>query len=96
MNIEDIKQLAPERTKRLRSTWTGCLGGTIDEESYFETVRQAGFTGIEIVARHSLSPRELEDMSCCPGPEFTPAPESADLAAVQGNVVSIKFKAKKE
>ncbi len=97
--ISDIilsEKIAPERTERLQSTWSGCLGGTIDEQSYFETVRQAGFTGIAIVARHSLPPRELEDMSCCPGPEFTPAPESADLAAVQGKVVSIKFKAKKE
>jgi len=91
-----LKKIATERKERLQSTWSGCLGGTIDEESYFETVGQAGFTQIIVVARHSLSPTELEDMACCPGPEFTPAPEQEDLAAVQGKVVSIKFTAKKE
>ncbi len=88
-----LEKIATERKERLQSTWSGCLGGTIDEESYFETVGQAGFTQIEVVARHSLSPTELEDMACCPGPEFTPVAEPEDLAAVQGKVVSIKFTA---
>lgn len=91
-----LEKITTERKERLQSTWTGCLGGTIDEDSYFETVGQAGFTQMKVVARHTLSPAELEDMACCPGPEFTPAPEQEDLAAVQGKVVSMKFTAKKK
>ncbi len=96
--ISDIiltEEISPHRRERLQSTWSGCLGGTIDEKSYFDTVRHAGFKEIEIVARHTLSPTELEDMACCPGPEFTPAPDPEDVAEVQGKVVSIKFTAKK-
>ena len=40
------------------------------------------------------SPREdLEAMACCPGKEFVPPPAQEDLAAMEGRVVSIKFRA---
>lgn len=34
-------------------------------------------------------------MARCPGPDFTPAVAEDDLAAVQGEVASIKFRATK-
>jgi len=34
-------------------------------------------------------------MTCCPGEEFSPAIGKEDLAAVQGKVVSLKFRAAK-
>lgn len=80
---------------RFRSSWAGCVGGSIDQERYFEIVTEAGFERIETIARHPLPPRELEEMACCPGPDFTPAPAKEDLTAVQGKVVSIKFTASK-
>jgi len=58
-------------------------------------VRDAGFAEIQVVARHQLSPEELTAMASCPGEEFTPAPDPNDMAAVQGKVASIKFRAVK-
>ena len=80
---------------RFQSTWTGCLGGAIPEEDYWQVLKNAGFVEIQIVRRHTLAPDELAGMACCPGMDFTPAPASADLALVQGIVASIKFKALK-
>jgi SAM-dependent methyltransferase len=77
--------------QQFQSTWAGCLGGATPEENYWQTIRKAGFTEIQIVARHTLTHAELEAMARCPGEEFTPAPTKEDLAVVQGNVVSIKF-----
>jgi len=48
-----------------------------------------------VVERHFLTPEELFAMSTCPGREFVPSPDSKDLEAVQGKVVSIKFRATK-
>lgn len=81
--------------ERFQSTWAGCLGGAIEEDRYFRIIRDAGFTDVEVVARHSLCAKELEEMACCPGLEFTPAPAQEDIASVEGQVVSTKFRARK-
>lgn len=65
------------------------------EKDYFEIVQKTGFRRVEMVARHILTPEELEAMACCPGGEFTPAPAKEDLALVQGMVTSVKFTATK-
>lgn len=96
--ISDIvytEKVDPKVQERFQSTWAGCVGGAIEEDSYFEIVRKAGFRQVEVVARHTLPPKELEAMACCPGPEFTPAPAKEDLAVVQGKVTSVKFTAVK-
>ncbi|MFQ5865918.1 MAG: methyltransferase domain-containing protein, partial [bacterium] len=82
-----------ELQQRFQSTWAGCLGGSIPEKDYFTTVKKVGFSKIQIVARHILTPEELEAMACCPGEEFTPPPSQDDLAQVEGKVVSVKFTA---
>jgi SAM-dependent methyltransferase len=87
--------LATDLRARLQSTWSGCLGGAIPEEEYLDTVRQAGFAEMQVVAHHPFSPDELQAMARCPGEAFTPAPSTDDLAAVQGKVTSIKFIAHK-
>jgi len=92
--ISDIvlaEQIEAHVQAHLQSTWSGCVGGTIDEESYLAIISETGFRQVEIVARHTLASQELDEMACCPGPEFTPAPTTEDLAAVNGKVVSIKF-----
>ena len=88
--------LPAEPHARFRSSWAGCLGGAIAEDQYLETVRQAGFAEIQILACHPFSPDELQAMACCPGEAFTPAPSKDDLAAAQGKVTSIKFTALKQ
>ncbi len=96
--ISDIvltENIDPELRESFRSTWAGCLGGVITEEDYWQTVKQAGFSEIDIVAHHTLTPEELEAMSRCPGEKFTPTPAKQDLAVVQGKVTSIKFTAVK-
>lgn len=96
--ISDIvltERIEPHVQARLRSTWSGCLGGAIDEEGYFNIVRKVGFSQPEIVACHALASQELDEMACCPGPEFALAPAKGDLSTLQGKVVSIKFTAVK-
>ncbi|MFQ5630617.1 MAG: hypothetical protein ACE5I1_17740 [bacterium] len=97
--ISDIvltDSISPELRGRFLSTWAGCLGGAILERDYWQTVRHAGFAEIQIVARHLLTPEELQAMACCPGGEFTPSPSKEDLALVEGKVASIKFTAIKK
>jgi SAM-dependent methyltransferase len=94
--ISDIiftDDINPELRKRFRSSWAGCLGGAITEENYWQTVKKAGFTKIDIVFRHTLTPEELEAMACCPGQDFTPPPDQEDRALVEGKVDSVKFTA---
>jgi SAM-dependent methyltransferase len=96
--ISDIvytRRIDPQVHERFQSTWAGCVGGTIEEDRYFRILRDTGFPNIEIVARHPLPPKELSEMACCPGSEFTLAPATEDIASVEGKVVSIKFRANK-
>ena len=96
--ISDIvltEEINPELRDRFQSIWAGCLGGAIPEDEYWQVVQRAGFEGIVIIARHTLTPEELEAMACCPGDEFTPSPTQEDVAAVQDKVMSVKFTAVK-
>ncbi len=94
-DMEYSEEPSTEIRTRFESTWAGCMGGAMEEHAYFELIKKAGFEEIQIIARHPLAPKELEEMARCPGPEFTPAQEPADLAAVQGKVTSVKFTAVK-
>ncbi len=94
--ISDIvltEAMDPDLRQRFQSTWAGCLGGAIPEHDYLQTVTQAGFNTVQIVAQHILTAEKLEAMASCPGEEFTPASAKEDLAVVQGKVKSIKFTA---
>ncbi len=88
-------ELPAELAASFQSTWAGCVGGAIPAKLYFETVRRAGFEHVSVVSEHPFSAEELEEMACCPGPEFTPKPDQADLDVVQGKITSIKFTAHK-
>jgi SAM-dependent methyltransferase len=87
---EDINSQLQER---FQTTWAGCLGGAIPEDDYLQIVRRAGFDKLQIVARHILTPEELEAMACCPGEKFTPPPNKEDRLLVEGKVASLKFTA---
>ena len=94
--ISDILSTEPiqaELQERFQSGWFGCMGGAIPEDEYWRTLKNAGFAEVHIVARHPLAGQELEEMSGCPGPEFTPPAPSEDLEQVQGKVTSVKFTA---
>jgi ubiquinone/menaquinone biosynthesis C-methylase UbiE len=94
--ISDIvftENIDSQLKERFQSTWAGCLGGAIPEEEYLQIVKRAGFDEIQIVARHTLTPEELEAMACCPGEKFTPPPSMEDRLLVEGKVASVKFTA---
>ena len=90
--MEDID---PHLRAHFKSTWSGCMGGAVEEADYFGLIERAGFRQVEVVARHVLTPEELKAMAICPGEQFAPAPAKEDLAAVQGKVASVKFTAVK-
>ena len=81
----------PEVKSRFEAIWAGCVGGSMEEQAYFDLIGKVGFEEIRFVARQPLGSSELEEMASCPGPEFTLQPAAEDLAAVQGKVTSIKF-----
>ena len=98
LSISDIVYagtIDPEVRERFRSTWSGCVGGAIQEDRYLQIIRDAGFTDVIIIARHPLQREELGEMACCPGPEFSPVLAKEDSASADGKVVSIKFRASK-
>ena len=86
----------PALQERFRLTWSGCLGGAVPEADYWQTLKNAGFTEIQIISRHILSPPELAAMANCPGNDFTPSVAPEDLAQVEGKVASVKFTAHKK
>ena len=92
-DIVFIENIDFQLQERFQSTWAGCLGGAILEKNYWQIMERAGFAEIQIVSRHTLMPRELKAMACCPGDEFTPPPKNEDLEIVQGKVDSVKFTA---
>lgn len=77
--------------ERFQMTWAGCVGGAIDKESYFEIIRNIGFINVNLVAQHLLASKELDEMACCPGTEYTPVPAEEDVAVTQNKIASIKF-----
>lgn len=96
--ISDVvytEKIDPNVCERFKTTWSGCVGGAIDKESYFEAIKTIGFTDIDLVAQHLLAPKELDEMACCPGAEYTPVPAKEDIAMTQNKIASIKFTAVK-
>ena len=58
--ISDIvltEAIEPALQERFRLTWSGCLGGAIPEADYWQTMKNAGFTEIQIISRHVLAPQ---------------------------------------
>lgn len=79
--------------ERFQTTWSGCVGGAIDKEPYLECINNIGFTEVNLVAQHSLASKELDEIACCPGDEYTPIPAEEDIAVIQNKIASIKFTA---
>ena len=94
--ISDIvtsDQLEADLRTRFQGTWAGCLGGAMEEGPYLSQIQATGFGEVDIIARHVLSPEEVQGMAQCPGSDFTPSHLPEDLAAMVGKVLSIKFRA---
>jgi hypothetical protein len=65
----------------------------MEEGPYLSLIQATGFGDMEIIARHVLSPEELQGIAQCPGSDFAPSSLPEDIAAVVGKVLSIKFRA---
>jgi arsenite methyltransferase len=55
-----------EELKRDLSSWSRCLGGTVEEAEYLQLVKSAGFEEVEVVDRTNATP-SLLGTECCGG-----------------------------
>ncbi|MFH1749696.1 MAG: methyltransferase domain-containing protein [bacterium] len=94
-DIVIIGDVDPKIREYFQSIWAGCTGGAIPEDEYFKIVQEAGFGQLKVVARHTLGPKELDEMASCPGKKFSPTFSEEKLAQMQGKIVSTKFVAVK-
>ncbi len=96
--ISDIvitEHIASELRDKFQSAWSGCLGGAITERNYWQAVRNAGFSEVQIVARHNLTPEELQAMACCPGETSALPPARVILLLSKEKWPALKFTAAK-
>jgi arsenite methyltransferase len=56
----------PEELKRDLSSWSQCLGGTVEEAQYLQLVKDSGFEQVEVVDRTDATP-SLLGAECCGG-----------------------------
>ena len=94
-DIVTIGYVDPKVGEYFRSIWTGCTGGAIPEDEYLKIVQDVGFSQLQVVARHILGPKELDEMASCPGKKFSPTFSEEKLAQMEGKIVSTKFTAVK-
>jgi len=94
-DIITVGDIDPKVREYFQSIWSGCTGGAIPEDEYFKIVQEVGFSQLKVVARHTLNPKELDEMASCPGKKFSPAFSKEKLAQMQGKIVSTKFVAVK-
>lgn len=94
-DIVTIGDVNPKVREYFQSIWAGCTGGAIPEDEYLKIVQDAGFNQLKVVARHTLNPKELDEMATCPGKKFSPTFSEEKLTQMQGKIVSIKFVAVK-
>ncbi len=96
--ISDIiftEPISPDLEAPFRSTAAGCLAWAMPEAAYLELVGRSGFVDLHVVTCHRLGAEEVNAMARCPGQDFSPVVDEADMAAVQGKMASIKFTAVK-
>ncbi|MBU4351288.1 methyltransferase domain-containing protein [Patescibacteria group bacterium] len=94
-DIVTIGDVDPKVREYFQSIWSGCTGGAIPEDEYLKIVQDVGFSQLKVVSRHTLGPKELDEMASCPGKKFSPTFLKEKLAQMQGKIVSTKFVAVK-
>lgn len=87
----------PEVVRETVLGYVSCVGGAVGEDEYLRIIRDAGFTDVEIVARHVYSEVELLSFA-----GFTSLPEGdvGDMArqlldTLEDQIVSIKVRGRK-
>jgi SAM-dependent methyltransferase len=83
----------PQNVRRSLEAWAFCVAGSLEEDDYLDAIREAGFSGVQIVARIDYDEETISAIAC----ETESIPdELARLApSLAGKVSSIKFSAVK-
>jgi hypothetical protein len=80
------------------AAWVGCISGAVDEETYLQMMRDAGFTDVKVVDKMTYDEGSLNslfgDAGCCSGTTAGPAAKS-QVAQYAGKVSSVKVYARK-
>ena len=83
----------PESVRHSLEAWAFCVAGALEESSYLQAIRDAGFSEVEVVARIDYDAETIRGIAC--ETESIPK-ELADLApSLAGKVSSIKISAVK-
>ena len=51
----------PEDIRRSFAAWVGCIGGALRKSEYLDTIRQAGFTDVTVIAQHTYDDPSMDD-----------------------------------
>jgi len=51
----------PEDIRRSFAAWGGCIGGALRKSEYLDTIRQAGFTDVTVIAQHTYDDPSMDD-----------------------------------
>lgn len=49
----------PDEVRRSFSAWSACIGGAVEKEEYLNTIKKAGFSGVEILESHYFSEPQM-------------------------------------
>ena len=79
--------------------WSSCVGGALDEKSYLQTIREAGFEGVQIMDRLDYDQemiRGLLDSGCLDLPSELRGSINQQGKEWKAKIASIKVSAKKK
>lgn len=59
--VSDLVTLGelPDDVRKSFSAWSACIGGALEKEEYLDTIKNAGFSGVEIVESHYFSEPQM-------------------------------------
>lgn len=78
----------PEAIRSNPEAWAGCVAGALDETVYLDKMRQAGFTQVEVTARHFAGVEQWAESGAPPA-------LAQRLDELKGKVASIQITARK-
>ena len=84
----------PEEVRRSAKAWAGCIAGAVEEETYLEAMRRAGFSEVEVVARVDYDEDTIR--AWLAGADDLLADSAVISQALGGRISSIKVGAVKE
>ena len=56
-----IESEIPEDIKRSFQAWSDCIAGAMEKQSYLETIKETGFSNVEIVEQHYFTEPNMDE-----------------------------------